>query len=396
MDPLLILFGFGVGMMVGMTGMGGGSLMTPLLVLLFGVKPTLAVGTDIGYQAITKTVGGFKHFKLKTVNFGAVLWLALGSVPGAIFGVWVIRLLHAHVGRRRRDLHADRARRGARAGRNLHADALAAVPGVSLQRRTRITSSSHGWQKAVAIIVGLVTGFVIGITSAGSGTVIAVALIAIFKLPPRYVVGTDVFQAAILLWAAGIAHFASGNIDFGLMGTLLIGSIPGVYIGSNFSVKVPESTLRTALGVVLIASAAATLTKAEVPVVPNVLIAATAIAFISFLALMKQRPAREPVEDEAPRRTNSSKPPSKPNSAPARATPPPPSSSRDQLRGSAEPAQSIQTSEWSSGLYLTFRSLTGLGDADVLLGHRLDHVGSELLALLGKDGQLEHQRCPED
>lgn len=287
MDPLLIAFGFGVGMMVGMTGMGGGSLMTPLLVLLFGVKPTLAVGTDIGYQAITKTVGGFKHFKLKTVNFGAVLWLALGSVPGAIFGVWVIRLLTRSWGD---DVETFTL---------IALGVVLALVGVFTLTRSLLfpefrssEGQDHidleGWQKAIAIIVGLVTGFVIGITSAGSGTVIAVALIAVFKLPPRYVVGTDVFQAAILLWAAGIAHFASGNIDFGLMGTLLIGSIPGVYIGSNFSVKVPESTLRTALGVVLIASAAATLTKAKVPVAPNVLLAATAIAFISFLALMKR------------------------------------------------------------------------------------------------------------
>ncbi len=287
MDPLLIAFGFGVGVMVGMTGMGGGSLMTPLLVLLFGVKPTLAVGTDIGYQAITKTVGGYKHFKLKTVNFGAVLWLALGSVPGAIFGVWVIRLLTRAWGD---DVETFTL---------IALGAVLALVGIITLTRSLLfpefrssEGQDHvqlkGWQKLVAIIVGVVTGFVIGITSAGSGTVIAVALIAIFKLPPRFVVGTDVFQAAILLWAAGIAHFASGNIDFGLMGTLLIGSIPGVYIGSNFSVKVPESTLRTALGVVLIASAAATLTKAEVPVVPNVLIAATAISFISFLALMKR------------------------------------------------------------------------------------------------------------
>ncbi|MBJ7348144.1 MAG: sulfite exporter TauE/SafE family protein, partial [Thermoleophilaceae bacterium] len=87
MDPLLIVFGFGVGVLVGMTGMGGGSLMTPLLVLLFGVTPTIAVASDIAYQAITKTVGGWRHFKLRTVNFDMVKWLALGSVPGAISGV---------------------------------------------------------------------------------------------------------------------------------------------------------------------------------------------------------------------------------------------------------------------------------------------------------------------
>lgn len=271
MDPLLIVFGFGVGMLVGMTGMGGGSLMTPLLVLLFGVKPTLAVGTDIAYQAITKTVGGYKHFQLKTVNFNAVLWLALGSVPGAIFGVQFVRMLQRSYGD---DVETFTL---------VALGAVLAFVGVfTLVRSIFYPShqSSDGQPhlklstplKIAAIGIGLVTGFVIGITSAGSGTVIAVALIAIFKIPPRYVVGTDVFQAAILLWAAGLAHWAGGSIDFALMGTLLIGSIPGVYIGSNFSVKVPETTLRTALGAVLVASSAATLKKAGVDYVPNLLI----------------------------------------------------------------------------------------------------------------------------
>ncbi len=272
MDPLLIIFGFGVGVLVGMTGMGGGSLMTPLLVLLFGVKPTLAVGTDIAYQAVTKTVGGYKHLKLKTVNFNAVLWLALGSVPGAILGVQVIRELERVW------------------GDDVQTFTLVALGSVlafvgifTLVRSIFYPAfvSSDGQPhmrlstplKAAAIAIGIVTGFVIGITSAGSGTVIAVALIAIFKIPPRYVVGTDVFQAAILLWAAGLAHWAGGMIDFGLMGTLLIGSIPGVWIGSHFSVKVPEASLRTALGAVLMLSSAATLNKAGVPYLPNVMLA---------------------------------------------------------------------------------------------------------------------------
>jgi hypothetical protein len=276
MDPLLILFGFGVGLLVGMTGMGGGSLMTPLLVLLFGVKPTLAVGTDIAYQAITKTVGGYKHFKLKTVNFNAVLWLALGSVPGAILGVQAVQELEKHYGDRVQTFTL------------VALGAVLAFVGVFTLVRSIFFpafQSSDGQPhvqlstplKAAAIAIGVTTGFVIGITSAGSGTVIAVALIAIFKIPPRYVVGTDVFQAAILLWAAGLAHWAGGSIDFGLMGTLLIGSIPGVWLGSHFSVKVPEASLRTALGVVLIASSAATLNKAGVDYVPNLMIAVAAL-----------------------------------------------------------------------------------------------------------------------
>ena len=273
MDPLLIFFGFGVGVMVGMTGMGGGSLMTPLLVLLFGVEPPLAVGTDIAYHAVTKTVGGSKHFKLKTVNFGAVLWLALGSVPGSILGVQVIHAMQK------------------RWGDDVETFTLIALAGVlafvgifTLVRSVFYPNfmSSEGQDhiklstplKIAAIAIGMVTGFVIGITSAGSGTVIAVALIAIFKIPPRYVVGTDVFQAAILLWAAGLAHFAGGTVDLGLMSTLLIGSIPGVWIGSHFSVKVPESSLRTALGVVLLLSSAATFKKAGVEFLPNAMVTA--------------------------------------------------------------------------------------------------------------------------
>ncbi|MGH2905544.1 MAG: sulfite exporter TauE/SafE family protein [Solirubrobacterales bacterium] len=282
MDPLLILFGFGVGVLVGMTGMGGGSLMTPLLVLFFGVKPTLAVGTDIAYQAITKTVGGYKHWKLKTVNFGAVLWLAIGSVPGSILGVQVVNWLQ--------DAYGDDVETFTLVALGV---VLALVGVFTLVRSIFYPSfmASEGQPhvqlstplKVTAIAIGLTTGFVIGITSAGSGTVIAVALIAIFKLPPRYVVGTDVFQAAILLWAAGLAHWAGGSIDFGLMGTLLIGSLPGVYLGSHFSVKVPEASLRTALGTVLMLSAAATLNKAGVDYVPNAILVIAVVFFAGVL-----------------------------------------------------------------------------------------------------------------
>ena len=283
MDPLLIVFGFGVGMLVGMTGMGGGSLMTPLLVLLFGVKPTLAVGTDIAYQAITKTVGGYKHLKLKTVNFDVVLWLAIGSVPGSIGGVQVVNMM--------KDRYGDSVETFTLVALGV---VLALVGVFTLVRSIFFPEfqSSDGQShmklttplKLIGVAIGLVTGFVIGITSAGSGTVIAVALIAIYKIPPRYVVGTDVFQAAILLWAAGLAHWAGGSVDFALMGTLLIGSIPGVWIGSNFSVKVPETTLRTALGAVLVASSAATLKKAGVEHVPNLLIS-LGIAFAIGVAI---------------------------------------------------------------------------------------------------------------
>ena len=117
-------------------------------------------------------------------------------------------------------------------------------------------SAMHLYRRHIiaAVITGMTTGFVIGLTSAGSGTLIAIALIAIFRLTPQRVVGTDVFHAAVLLWAAGIAHWVGGNIDFLLAGTILVGSIPGVIIGTNLSVKAPQKFLRYALAVVLIAS----------------------------------------------------------------------------------------------------------------------------------------------
>ena len=117
-------------------------------------------------------------------------------------------------------------------------------------------SAMHLYRRHIiaAVITGITTGFVIGLTSAGSGTLIAIALIAIFRLTPQRVVGTDVFHAAVLLWAAGIAHWVGGNIDFLLAGTILVGSIPGVIIGTGLSVKAPQKFLRYALAVVLIAS----------------------------------------------------------------------------------------------------------------------------------------------
>ena len=117
--------------------------------------------------------------------------------------------------------------------------------------------------KVAAVAIGATTGFVIGITSAGSGTVIAILLISVYRLTPRKVVGTDVFHAAILLWAAGIAHWVGGNVDFMLAGNILLGSVPGVIVGSNYAARAPVSFLRTALGVVLIASGIVTVQKGD-------------------------------------------------------------------------------------------------------------------------------------
>ncbi len=263
MDPLIVLFGLGVGLLVGTTGVGGGSLMTPLLILVFGIKPTVAIGTDLAYAAVTKTVGGWRHFRNGTVNMGISLWLAVGSVPGALGGVYVLRLLE--------DAY------GAKAFDSLLLELVAAallVTGLAVIGRILFSPASAERErdsleltrryKAAAVTLGLTVGFVLGLTSAGSGSLIAVGLILIFRLTPRRIVGTDVFHAAILLWVAAIAHLISGNVDLSLAGNILIGSIPGVWIGSGLAVRLPEGALRPTLAVVLLAAGLALLNKAGV------------------------------------------------------------------------------------------------------------------------------------
>jgi uncharacterized membrane protein YfcA len=258
MDPAIIIFGFGIGLLVGMTGMGGASLMTPLLILVFGISPVTAIGTDIFYAAVTKTVGGYKHLKLGTVHRGISFWLAVGSVPAALAGVWVIELLQRRYGD---DL--DAVVLGMLGGALLVVGIATLLRSLLFAGVTQERSAMHLYRRHIiaAVITGLVTGFVIGLTSAGSGTLIAIALIAIFRLTPQRVVGTDVFHAAVLLWAAGIAHWVGGNVDFVLAGNILIGSIPGVIIGANLAVKAPQKLLRYALAVVLIASGITLISK---------------------------------------------------------------------------------------------------------------------------------------
>src|SRR5436190_1234150 len=279
MDPTIIVFGLGIGILVGMTGMGGGSLMTPLLILVFGIQPTTAIGTDIFYSAITKTVGGWRHFRMKTVNLGLTFWLAAGSVPAAILGVWAISILESRLGSEQLDsvVYA------------LLGGTLLMVGIITLARALilrNLIDERDDFQirrrhKIAAATIGATTGFVIGITSAGSGTVIAILLIAVFRLTPRRVVGTDVFHAAILLWAAGLAHWVGGNVDLGLAGNILIGSVPGVVIGSALSGWAPQAFLRTALGLVLIGSGIVSIQKGD----PTLWPLAAAIAAVGFGAV---------------------------------------------------------------------------------------------------------------
>jgi uncharacterized membrane protein YfcA len=260
----ILFFGFGIGVLVGMTGMGGGALMTPLLILLFGVSPTTAIGTDILYAAITKTVGGWRHFRMKTVNMGLVFWLAVGSVPASIFGVQLVSWLQDLLGEEKLDSLVYAVLGGTLLMVGIITLARALILANTINEREDFKIELR--HKVAAVTIGVTTGFVIGVTSAGSGTVIAVLLIAVFRLAPKRVVGTDVFHAAIVLWAAGIAHFGHGNVDLGLVGNILMGSVPGVIVGAALMGRINQDAIRIALGIVLILSGIFTVRKGD-PVV---------------------------------------------------------------------------------------------------------------------------------
>ena len=293
MDIALIGFGLGVGVLVGMTGIGGGSLMTPMLILVFGVTPVTAIGSDLAYAAVTKTVGGYKHLSQRTVDVRLSSWMAIGSVPAAVTGVYVLHLLEDWAGRDFDDLLI-----------TVLACALL-LTGIAtlirsflkgMQERERDTIPMDRRHKIAAVTMGACVGFVLGVTSAGSGALIAVGLILFFRLSPQRVVGTDVFHAAILLWAAGLAHVSAGNVDFGLVGTILIGSIPGVWVGSHWSVRVDPAVLRGTLAIVLIGAGLALLIKAGLDIPLGVIVPfPVAVMVLLVVTMARARRAREQV-----------------------------------------------------------------------------------------------------
>jgi uncharacterized protein len=263
-DPLIVVFGLGVGLLVGLTGIGGGSLMTPLLILVGGYSPVVAIGTDLAYGAVTKTVGGWRCLRQRTVDLRLAGWLAAGSVPGSLLGVLVVERLHTAYGD-----DFEPALLGALAVALLLVSFGILVRALFMPHlvdRERDSADLSGRRRGATVAIGLVLGFILGLTSVGSGALIGLALILFFQLRPRRVVGTDVFHAAVLLWVAGFAHFVSGNVDLGLMANILVGSIPGVWVGTSLLTRVPQDGLRPALGVVLLAAALAILTKAGVDV----------------------------------------------------------------------------------------------------------------------------------
>jgi uncharacterized membrane protein YfcA len=300
MDPLIVVFGLGVGTLVGLTGMGGGSLMTPLLIVVVGIKPVTAVGTDLAYGAVTKTVGGWRHFRHGTVDMGLSTWMAFGSVPAAVGGVYVLEAIKRSYGKEFDDVMLTAVACALLfTGLAVMARAMF-LPKLIDKEKDRVVMTTRN--RVAAVVLGVFVGFVLGVTSAGSGSLIAVGLILLFRLAPKEVVATDVFHAAILLWAAALAHIVAGNVDYGLMANILVGSLPGVWIGSHLVTRVQVTTLRTALAIVLIGSGLGLLSKAGAGIPPAVIAAVPVLLAVVIVWQERARRIKVRLELQAARR----------------------------------------------------------------------------------------------
>jgi uncharacterized protein len=238
------LTGLLIGTLVGLTGMGGGSLMTPILVIVFGFKPTYAVGTDILHGAIFKSFGAARCRQLGTVHARLALWMFLGSGPMSLVGVAI----------------ASRLGDGAQNAEGYVVGAALILGGLGLVAKTFIKRGIQPSDapfllerrdKVLATTIGAVFGFVVGLTSVGSGTFFGLVMVMIYPLTIPKIVGTDIFHAAALLWVAGIGHLVRGNVDLHATAWLLLGSVPGILIASKWPVRMPERPLRLALAGVL-------------------------------------------------------------------------------------------------------------------------------------------------
>jgi uncharacterized protein len=251
MNLATAIAGFGVGAAVGMTGVGGGSLMTPLLVLMFGYAPATAVGTDLWFAAITKIFGGTLHNHKGSVDWQVFRRLSLGSVPAAI-----ITLIWMDLTRTAQTTH----------GTIIHAlGTVLLITAIAMLVRKKIqsfakrlrTTTAEGFiraQPALTVLAGVVLGIIVPLTSVGAGALGTVMLLYLYPLrmtPPR-LAGTDIVHAIPLAIISGAGHLIMGNVQFGLLFNLLIGSIPGILVGTLIAHKSPEVLMRATIAVILV------------------------------------------------------------------------------------------------------------------------------------------------
>lgn len=258
-DPALVAACFGIGIVVGLTGMGGGALMTPVLVLFFNIPPLTAVSSDLVAAAVMKPVGGMVHLRRGTVNLHLVKWLCIGSVPAAFAGVLLMRALGE--GEQLQDM----------VQLALGAALLIAATGLAVRAYLRLLERARRRDGRAAplpqgrpevelrilptVVVGVVGGLVVGMTSVGSGSLVIISLMALYPLlKASSLVGTDLVQAVPLVASAALGHILFGDFRLDLTTSLILGSVPGAWLGARLSSRAPGGLVRRALAFVLLAS----------------------------------------------------------------------------------------------------------------------------------------------
>ena len=249
LDPLVTLAGAFVGFVVGLTGMGGGALMTPILVILFGIEPLTAVSSDIVAAMVMKPIGGGVHWRRGTVHKGLVKWLVLGSVPSAFLGVLLLR----------------RFGTGAALQANVKfalgiallvvTVGLIVKPLLAARKKPGESLLPLVVKPLPTLVIGILGGLVVGLTSVGSGSLMIILLLMLYpRLKLSELVGTDLVQAVPLVASAALGHLMFGDFKLGLTASILIGSVPGVFLGARFSSRAPDHVIRPSLVVVLLVS----------------------------------------------------------------------------------------------------------------------------------------------
>ena len=246
-DPLFSLSGFCVGMLVGMTGVGGGSLMTPLLIMLFGVHPATAVGTDLLYAAITKTGGSVVHGFAHSIDWRVVRRLASGSIPATIVTLAVL----SHF-----NLNGDAASILITLVLSiaLFVTAFVLVFGTKIVAiyRSRVSELDPQHTANSTVLVGVLLGILVSLSSVGAGAIGVIALVLLYpQLPMAKIIGSDIAHAVPLTLVAGLGHWMIGSVDWHIIISLLVGSLPGIFIGSYFAIRMPERALRLILASIL-------------------------------------------------------------------------------------------------------------------------------------------------
>src|SRR3954468_17616549 len=309
-NPSIAVAGLLVGIVVGLTGMGGGALMTPVLVFFFGVQPLAAVSSDVVASFFMKPIGGVVHLRKGTVHLGLVRWLCLGSVPGAFAGVLLLRLIGS--------------------GEHLQEMLLVALGGVLVLASLSMAANSYlrllarerrrargdaaeaerplrsvKVHRLATVLVGFGGGLVVGMTSVGAGSLMIVALLLLYpSIKAGQLGGTDLLQAVPLVAAASLGHILFGDFTIGLTGSVLVGAIPGVWLGARVSSHSPGGLVRRALAVVLLASGLKLLGASTGMVL--VIVVAALVGGAAGWALVRVRHGEAPLARQQRRRSKTS------------------------------------------------------------------------------------------